>query len=528
MELGILSLLMGVGLLTAFSSGSDDVEAEQERPEPPDVEPPTPPASSTVLVGSDADDQLEGNNLVNRLFGLGGDDDLSFDNYRFPDFISDESGNFVQPDVPPFVSEAYGGEGNDTLSSELALDEREDGTVRLFGGAGDDHLQASDRLGLPDRSTVVQELTGGSGEDVFEIRLSTESFDRVGLDAELTDVPRIFLTDFTPERDTLDIVANEFPTPPLDTAELTRDDSGLTLLHLRFMPLGDAPASTSTVALGNAEGITLDDINLPGEGSLLPNENNEVFGTQGDDVLNEGIESGNYWDINLGAGDDLAEIQSAGPTVRGGDGNDTIRGGFQGFIYGEAGDDLLEGAQFADGGTGDDTLRSTNGMRGGEGNDVLEGRADSYADQYGIFKRMSGDAGDDTLIVNTSTSQSGSGGFFVMDVLGNEGSDTFDIQLQLANTDMSASDAMIALPDFDPREDTLRIQINRADGDGRVMTGAQIVTRDFGFEELRQTEILQGLQMDFAASATAPAHTAFLRLNSDNVITIDDVLFVQN
>lgn len=60
------------------------------------------------------------------------------------------------------------------------------------------------------------------------------------------------------------------------------------------------------------------------------------------------------------------------------------------------------------------------------------------------------------------------------------------------------------------------------------MTGAQIVTRDFGFEELRQTEILQGLQMDFAASETAPAHTAFLHLNSDNVIIIDDVVFVQN
>lgn len=384
------------------------------------------------MIGSGADDQLEGDNVVNQLFGLGGNDVLSFDNFRSPDFILDESGNFFLPDVPLFVSEAHGGEGNDTLSSKLGLNERDDGTVRLFGGAGDDHLIASDRLGPPDRVTVVDELTGGSGADTFELRLSPESLSRVGLD----------------EGDTLNIIADEFPIPPLDTAELTRDESGLTLLHLRFLPLGGAPASTSTIALGNAEGITLDDINLPGESGLLPNENDEVFGTQGDDVLIEGVESSSAWDINLGAGDDFADILSANATIRGGDGDDIIGNNFHGLTYG---DDVLTGGQFADGGTGDDTLRSTDVMRGGDGDDVLVGPADSFADQIGSFKKMSGDAGDDTLIVNTSTRESGSGGFFVMDVLGNDGSDIFDIQLNLDTSDTSTSDAMIALPDFDPR-----------------------------------------------------------------------------
>lgn len=107
---------------------------------------------------------------------------------------------------------------------------------------------------------------------------------------------------------------------------------------------------------------------LIGKSDVLGDITNKMFGYGGDDLLQGGSFANNL--------------------IWGGDGNDTIRGGFKtDRLYGEAGNDTLEGVFASDsrlyGGDGNDTLKaSTNGsyMDGGSGSDKMYGSdaADTY------------------------------------------------------------------------------------------------------------------------------------------------------
>lgn len=475
MELGILALLMGVGLLSAFSGGSDDaqIEDEVERPEPPDVE--APPlinvgtdgndtvsiqdenptinatlgdgddrgyafvTSGTFLSGGQGDDMLDGGTR-STLFGNAGNDQLSI-------------GSFNGTDVGQtnFDSAAYGGDGNDMLFSNQGF--IEEGTVSLFGEAGDDQITVRNEAGFIERGGITKILSGGEGDDTFRVELKFPTFDPDAPEQEphTNDDTNVFITDFTPGTERLTITSDGFAgprAPTLETAELTRDEDGLTTLNMTFAARGDVPATSTSIALGYADGITLDDINLPGEverGEELSYLGyQDIFGAGGDDTLiaiDDDIPD--FLRVELEGGDDVAYVRSNGARINGDTGDDFFRtSDVAETIYGGSGDDYF--LEEANRNTGPDALF------GGEGNDTIAviGSNDieyrTADDQtYRILEPnvVNGGLGDDVIVSSHNNT-----------LTGGDGSDTFGI----VNNNFNNYTAPL-ITDFDRTQDALFI-----------------------------------------------------------------------
>ncbi|WP_299412877.1 hypothetical protein [uncultured Sulfitobacter sp.] len=471
MELGILALLMGVGLLTAFSSGSDDVEAEEKRPEPPDVE-----APPLINVGTDGNDTVrvqDENPTINATLGDGDDrgyafvtsgtflsggqgDDILSGSTRstlFGNAGNDELGisSFFGADVgqTEFDSAAYGGDGNDKLFSDRG--HVEEGTVSLFGEAGQDFLHVRNEAGAIERGGITKILSGGDGDDTFRVELIFPRFDPDAPEFEphTSEDTNVFITDFTPGTERLTITASGSPTNPiLETAALSRDEDGLTTLNMTFAPVGDAPAASTSIALGYADGITLDDINLPGEverGEELSYLGyQDIFGAGGNDTLiatDDDIPDSLR--VELGGGDDFAYVRSNGARISGDEGDDVFRtSDVAETIYGGPGDDYFSEA--ANRNTGPDALF------GGEGNDtiaVIGSRDIEYRasdDQtYRILEPnvVNGGLGDDVIVSSHNNI-----------LTGGEGRDTFGI----VNNNFNNYTAPL-ITDFDRTQDALFI-----------------------------------------------------------------------
>lgn len=110
-----------------------------------------------------------------------------------------------------------------------------------------------------------------------------------------------------------------------------------------------------------------------GKSDVLGDITNKMYGYAGDDLL-----QGGSFATNL---------------LWGGDGNDTIRGGFNlDRLYGEAGNDTLEGA-----------FGSDSRLYGGAGNDILKASTNgSYMDGGSGADKMYGSDAADTYVVGTS------------------------------------------------------------------------------------------------------------------------------
>lgn len=117
--------------------------------------------------------------------------------------------------------------------------------------------------------------------------------------------------------------------------------------------------------------------------------------------------------------------------------------------------------------------------------------------------------------------------------MGGEGSDVFDIQLDLSDSTVDTpaptvetlADTYLVIGDFDPAEDVLTVQINRDEaGATREMISAEIFSSDVPDGQ----PILQTIVMNFAATETSGVHTAAIRLGPGVNVTIDDIVFVQN
>ncbi|MFB7244417.1 calcium-binding protein [Streptomyces populi] len=111
-----------------------------------------------------------------------------------------------------------------------------------------------------------------------------------------------------------------------------------------------------------------------------------------------GTGDGDHFDAYLGDGNDTAVV--AGPalnSVHGGKGNDLLKGTSGSKLYGEDGDDRLDGGggvygEGSSGGAGDDTLTGCESRcHGGPGDDVLFGTASGQDD--GLY----GDDGNDVV-----------------------------------------------------------------------------------------------------------------------------------
>ncbi|MFZ1026923.1 MAG: calcium-binding protein [Limnoraphis robusta] len=200
----------------------------------------------------------------------------------------------------------------------------------------------------------------------------------------------------------------------------------------------------------------------PARLAALEAETEEIFGTANDDVFNAGDINGefdgNHDSVFAGPGDDLIDATQAvipgfpslagNNSLYGGEGNDTIAGGFQkDRIFGDDGDDVLrgDGNSRLPGGTvgGDDTIEGGNGddrIGGKAGNDLLLGGEGD--------DRIWGDDGDD--IINGG---SGNDTLTGDDFSGGEGADTFvlniaegidtivDFEVGIDRLDLSGTDA---------------------------------------------------------------------------------------
>jgi Ca2+-binding RTX toxin-like protein len=116
----------------------------------------------------------------------------------------------------------------------------------------------------------------------------------------------------------------------------------------------------------------------------------------------------------------------------GGDGNDTMFGGWRGEMYGEAGNDRLfstgnsaiNGSTILDGGAGNDELHGSLGhdiLIGGDGDDFLYGAFDADS--------LSGGAGNDRLVTGAGTADGGDGNDEISGgttLLGGAGDDILD------------------------------------------------------------------------------------------------------
>ncbi|MEM6661714.1 MAG: Hint domain-containing protein, partial [Pseudomonadota bacterium] len=283
-----------------------------------------------ILDTAGGDDSVTGGSGDDSLSGADGDDSLA-----------GGSGNDL----------IYGGDGADTLSTGTGND-------TLFGGAGEDRLSNSSGNDI---------LYGGTGNDDIVATLGDDTL--YGGDGN----------------DTLDGgVDDDVLYGGADDDTLTGGAGADTLYGGAGTDTFDGPNDAGDVVVG---GEDADRINFGAGSQTVTVTGNEAGSVVGGGTFSE-IE-----EFDLGAGDDTltadAGAVSAGLSVFGGAGNDSILGGAdEDALYGGTGNDNIAGEAGNDllyGGAGNDTLT------GGAGDDVLTGGAgnDTFA--------LSAGGGDDTI-----------------------------------------------------------------------------------------------------------------------------------
>ena len=355
------------------------------------------------LVGTaDAPDFLDGGAGNDTIEGLGGYDELTGGSGN--DSLSSVGGTGGTPFYPQ--SSLYGDEGNDTLISGDATDVLEGGTGDdlLIGGGGDDNLNGdfgADTLdgGTGDDTLTAGDgafddvLTGGEGEDRFEIRLGYYGSDELAFGndtiTDFGDGDRLSVQGFGVHEFSVDVTYTD--TDTLLTFGLGTDYESSVLLENYILPEWDLPyggyASGVYGVRGDQDGLVIDDhlIGTPGDlDELLGGAGNDTIeGLGGHDVLSGGLGDDSVSSVGgTGGTRDLPESWLYGDegndTLVSGDATDSLEGGTgDDLLIGGGGDDILNGdlgADTMDGGTGDDTLTagedaSDDVMTGGEGED---------------------------------------------------------------------------------------------------------------------------------------------------------------
>jgi serralysin len=322
---------------------------------------------STVAIPTESDDVLTGTANADNINALGGNDR-----------VSGLAGNDT----------LNGGAGNDTLSGGT-------GNNTLNGGTGNDALYNS--------ATSVDNLAGGSGDDIYEVLNGLSTI--VENAGEGTD------TVFTNVNYTL--AAN------------------VENMYLYGSVNGTGNAGDNTI-VGNGAGDNLIDGGAGNDALYGGDGNDTLKGGTGNNTLNGGTGNDALYNSatsvdNLagGAGDDLYEVLNGLSTIveNSGGGNDTV---FTNVNYtlaanvenmylfgsvngtGSAGDNTIigygAGDNEIDGGAGNDNLS------GGDGNDILRGGAGNNT--------LNGDAGNDVLY-NSATS--------VDNLAGGSGDDIYEV-----------------------------------------------------------------------------------------------------
>jgi Ca2+-binding RTX toxin-like protein len=318
-----------------------------------------PSAASDVIFGRGGNDTLDGGYGRDEIHGGDGRDGLTGDGELYGD-----GGNDVIKTNGTVNTTAHGGTGNDDLygyansgvvslygdsGDDVLRVSSDDGDPRtfLYGGDGNDTLEATSNFNNAPFGVGVNTLAGGSGDDTYVTYQATDKV--VEATGAGIDTLRSW-SDFT----------------------LPDNVENLTLLFTEYVSYGNVRA------VGNGLGNVI-------RGN---SEDNRIEGMAGNDTI--------YGrDTGLPPADIYGDRHSDADLVYGGDGNDRIYGGdgratWDGgdALFGGAGNDGLYGQAGADrlyGDGGDDGLSGGSGddeLTGGPGRDVLNGNAGNDVYRY--------------------------------------------------------------------------------------------------------------------------------------------------
>lgn len=302
----------------------------------------------TGTEGVDVIDALGGNDIVR---GMGGNDSID------------------------------GGSGNDQLEGGAGSDV-------LRGGAGNDKLFAGNSSG--DESGVAigndildggpgdDELRGGPGTDIYRVaydgqfawdRVQTYAYDGIYRNDQLQLVGGI-----TPAQTTLQRFG------PYDL-RLIIGEAGVTTSTELSSVLVELHFNSIASELGSIlfdDGTVWDTAAIAAAALRTTRYNDWVVGTDADESLDGG------------AGNDQIDGRGGNDTLRGGTGNDTLSSYFSAgsSLFGDEGDDVLQGGARAEGGAGNDQISYTLDQRGGMGDDALLGDSNNTTFRF--------DLGDDS------------------------------------------------------------------------------------------------------------------------------------
>ena len=310
----------------------------------------------------------------------------------------------------------YGGAGNDFLDGGLGSD-------ILWGGAGNDALSGGDRHDQLYGEEGNDILLGGAGNDLLDGGSGNDRLYGEGGNDHLSGGPGA---------DILNGGAGQ------DSISYQQSQAGVTINLISGVVSGSDAEGDILTSIEDIYGSNFNDILIGTNGQNIiwgMDGDNFLDGNGGDDIISGGYghnvihggdgndritSSGNGNQIFGDAGDDQIE---GGGVVLGGDGNDWISGrGGENQLFGEAGDDHIWGGEESDyvfggagnddlcgasggdiveGGMGDDRLLGQDGndiLRGGDGNDILDGRGSEVRDN-GHIDMLEGGAGNDTYIM---------------------------------------------------------------------------------------------------------------------------------
>ncbi|KAJ8903463.1 hypothetical protein NDN08_004570 [Rhodosorus marinus] len=313
------------------------------------------------LYGGNGNDYLNGEEDFDRKFGEGGNDTIVSKNGRsgsYPadaytsDYISGGDGDDML--FPDFGSNAIGGEGDDFMSGGFSKHGGGGNDTMLGGrynngGDGDDYIRSFyDDVGYSDRGPVIvggdgnddlyiggsgpQSVSGGDGDDRIRMSSTGSSFDH-SIDAGPGDD---------------NVTAN----------------SRSSYEDLLSVSLGEGDDNLEVNSF-----YTLD---------LNGNDGKDYFHVSGTDFFYDGKYAEKVVEIHGDGDDDIVKVFDTEATIFGGDGEDQIVAYAGGTVYGEAGNDDVQGRSDKDhevlGGKGDDTVKldgGNNNVAGEDGNDVL-------------------------------------------------------------------------------------------------------------------------------------------------------------
>ena len=420
------------------------------------------PNSSTGFrfSGSNSDDSFSGKDGNDELYGEDGNDTVS--GGAGEDEVHGRDGN----DTLNGGNDAdtlYGDDGNDFLNGN-------NGDDLLIGGAGDDDFNdnagnnvmdggaGDDVFNYLGYAAGIDQVTGGSGRDTFEVELY------YFFDNSLTNQAVDTVTDFTAGAGGDYISLQSYNTVfsgfyagrdnAFATGHLVLTQIDANTVMLRGSEDGDPAKLVDILRLENAGGLLVGDLVMEnfiaagtpnGVGPSPTGTGGTIIGTADRDDF-DGSNDADTIDADPNptstvGGNDIIHGRNGDDTINGGAGNDTL--------YGDDGDDTLNGN------LGDDNLiggDDSDTLDGGDGNDVLNGSGGSDI--------LRGGAGSDTLddVLGGNTIDGGAGDDFINNlgsrewvdtVTGGSGRDVFELELYYFFDAATNNQAVDRITDFE-------------------------------------------------------------------------------